>query len=47
MSFYLIYRCISKKLYEIYLKTGYIYGNSENDEYDEYIENGKIFNNRE
>lgn len=40
-----VYRCISKELYEIYLKTGYIYGNSENDEYEEYIENGHVYNN--
>lgn len=39
------YRAISEELYELYKKEGFIYGTNPNDEYQEYEENGKIFNN--
>lgn len=39
------YRTISRDLLEVYKKTGYIYGTSEDDEYQEYVENGQNYNN--
>lgn len=40
-----VYRAISEELYDKYLELGYIYGNSKDDEYIEYEEDGKIYNN--
>jgi len=40
-----VYRAISEELYDKYLELGFVYGTDENDEYMEYIEDGKIFNN--
>lgn len=40
-----VYRAISEELYNKYLELGYVYGTSEDDEYIEYLENGKTFNN--
>ena len=40
-----VYRAVSKKMYERYVESGFIYGIDENDEYQEYEQNGQIFNN--
>ena len=40
-----VYRAISEELYNKYLELGFIYGTDEDDEYVEYIEDGKTFNN--
>lgn len=34
-----------RDLHTLLLNTGFIYGNSETDEYEEYIENGHVYNN--
>ena len=39
------YRAVSAELFEIYKKQGFIYGYGSDDEYQEYVENGKVFNN--
>lgn len=39
------YRAISEKLYEKYLELGFIYGTDKDDEYIEFIQDGKIYNN--
>ena len=40
-----VYRAISEELLNFYIEKGYIYGNDLNDEYIEYEENGKLYNN--
>ena len=39
------YRVISEELFEIYREKGYIFGTGPDDEYLEYEENGKVYNN--
>ncbi len=39
------YRAVSAELFEQYKKQGFIYGISPDDEYQEFEENGKVFNN--
>ena len=39
------YRAISKEMLAIYIKSGFIIGAGENDEYEEYEQDGKIYNN--
>ena len=40
-----VYRAISEELYNKYLELGFIYGVDKEDEYVEYIQDGKNFNN--
>jgi len=40
-----VYRAISEKLYNQYLELGFVLGTDPEDEYMEYEENGKVFNN--
>ncbi len=40
-----VYRAISEEMYNRYLEMGFIYGVSTDDEYIEYQENGKVYNN--
>lgn len=40
-----VYRAISEELFNIYIKTGKIFGTSEDDEYIEWEENGVKYNN--
>lgn len=39
------YRAISEELFDLYKKKGYVCGANPDDEYQEYEENGKTFNN--
>lgn len=39
------YRVVSYELFNEYIKSGMIMGNGEDDEYQEYEENGKVYNN--
>ena len=39
------YRAVSAGAYEYYMKMGMIMGASEDDEYEEYMQDGKLFNN--
>ena len=41
------YRAISEELFELYKKKGYVCGANPDDEYQEFEENGKIFNNNQ
>lgn len=40
-----VYRLVDEETYNIYLKSGYILGHNKSDEYEEYEENGKTYNN--
>ena len=40
-----VYRAISKELYEKYQEVGYIYGVDKEDEYQEFEQDGKLYNN--
>lgn len=40
-----VYRLVDEKTYNIYLETNYVLGHNPSDEYIEYEENGKIYNN--
>lgn len=40
-----VYRAVSVNTYNRYLETGYIYGVNEDDEYEEILIDGKLFNN--
>lgn len=40
-----VYRAISDRMFDLYLETGFVMSNDENDEYFEYEENGQTYNN--
>lgn len=39
------YRCVNEELYQKYQELGFIFGNSKDDEYAEYILDGRLCNN--
>lgn len=39
------YRAVSEKMFQLYQEKGFIVGTGADDEYQEYVENGKTFNN--
>ncbi len=39
------YRAVSEKMFKLYQEKGFIVGNGTDDEYQEYVEDGKTYNN--